>query len=29
MCVRAPCPVLCLPARLDPSLKASPKVKVL
>ena len=28
-CARAPCDTLCLPARLDPSLKASPKVKAL
>ena len=29
MCIRAPCPTLCLPAHLDPSLKESPKVKPL
>jgi len=29
MCFRAPCPTLCLPARLDPSLKASPRVRPL
>lgn len=28
-CIRAPCDILCLPARFDPSLKASPKVKAL